>query len=185
MEIVTLRKIKADEEKKHIGRKFIIEILGVSKKDHMDCIVMEYVANGSLYDYLGQKREQQQPLGNDQFFNWTQQGALAIQYLHELDIIHRDIKSPNFLITDKHNFKLCDFGISCISDKTVTTTYTGSLPWMAPESFEAFFKYDGSKIKVSKRSDIYSYSVVIWEMWTCQKPEFSVKVDGMSGKIFI
>ncbi|XP_071948948.1 interferon-induced very large GTPase 1-like [Antedon mediterranea] len=179
IEIVTLRKIKADEEKKHIGRNFITEILGVSKKDHMDCMIMEYAANGSLFHYLSQKREQQQLLEDDKFFTWTRQGALAIQYLHELDIIHRDIKSPNFLITDKHNLKVCDFGISCLTDKTVTTTYTGSLPWMAPENFEAFFKGRGSKIKVSKRSDIYSYGVVIWEMRTLLEADKTERVDGM------
>ncbi|XP_071958838.1 mitogen-activated protein kinase kinase kinase 20-like [Antedon mediterranea] len=178
IEIVVLRKIKADEEQKHIGRKFITEILGVSKKDHMDCMIMEYAANGSLHHYLSQKREQEQLLENETFFTWTRQGALAIQYLHELDIIHRDIKSLNFLITDKYNLKVCDFGISCITDETVTTTYTGSLPWMAPENFEAFFKGRGSRIMVSKRSDIYSYGVVIWEMRTLREPHKTEKVDG-------
>ncbi|XP_071961916.1 mitogen-activated protein kinase kinase kinase 20-like [Antedon mediterranea] len=178
IELVTLRRIKDDEGKKHIGRKFITEILGVITQEPWYCIIMEYAAKGSLLDYLSHKRKQQQPREDDKFFTWTRQGTLALEYLHEHDIIHRDIKSPNFLITDKYNLKLCDFGISRITDGTISTIMAGSLPWMAPENHE-FFKERSSHIKVSPRSDIYSYGVVIWEMWTCQKPQDTEMVDNM------
>ncbi|XP_033106209.1 mitogen-activated protein kinase kinase kinase dlk-1-like [Anneissia japonica] len=170
IELVTLRIIKDDEGKNHIGRNFITEVLGVITKDPWYCIIMEYAAKGSLLDYLSQKRKKEQSLDKDVFFTWTRQGAHAIAYLHEHNIIHRDIKSPNFLITDRNNLKLCDFGISRITDGTVSTIMAGSLAWMAPENHE-FFKERSNHIKVSPRSDIYSYGVVIWEMWTCKKPQ--------------
>ncbi|XP_071948753.1 mitogen-activated protein kinase kinase kinase 20-like [Antedon mediterranea] len=77
IDVLTLRKIKADEEKKDLGRKFIVEVLGVITNDPWSyCIVMEYAVNGSLFDYLKQRRKQQQPLEKDQFFTWTRQNII-------------------------------------------------------------------------------------------------------------
>ncbi|XP_033099696.1 dual specificity protein kinase shkD-like [Anneissia japonica] len=75
------------------------------------------------------------------------------------------MKSLNVLITSEDNLKICDFGISRISDETIDTRNSiGSKPWMAPENLEP-------NAKLSKRSDIYAYGVVIWEMWTCESPK--------------
>ncbi|XP_033106196.1 mitogen-activated protein kinase kinase kinase 20-like [Anneissia japonica] len=165
IEFATLYKIKEDRKQKElfIGHHFITKVVGVIHNDGY-YIVMEYVANGSLHSYLSNKREQQQKVDMKKFLTWTRQGAYAIQYLHSLDIIHRDIKSLNVLITNKDNLKICDFGISRITDETIDTTNSiGSKPWMAPENLEP-------NAKLSKRSDIYAYGVVIWEMWTCESP---------------
>ena len=121
-------------------------------------ILLEYAPNGSLFDFLKSKTY----LPKAQIWFWTKQIANAIKYLHDRDIAHRDIKSGNFLITKQYMLKLCDFGLSEITEITRNTSDSGTTAWMAPEIY--------MKRIASKASDIYSFGIVIWELWTCKIP---------------
>lgn len=90
-------------------------------------------------------------------------GAKGMLYLHTLNppLIHRDIKSPNLLIDDNWNAKIADFGLSRYLDDR-TRSKAGSPLWVAPEILlgEGF----------DCPSDVYSFSIVMWEMMQWDEP---------------
>ncbi|XP_072046696.1 mitogen-activated protein kinase kinase kinase 20-like [Amphiura filiformis] len=127
-------------------------------------IVTEYAAKGSLYDYL----KCQSSIPSALKLKWAIQAARGIRYLQENKVLHRDIKSPNFLITADYNLKICDFGIAKDLTSTRTTvTSRGTIKWLAPEVF--------TEEKLSPTADIFMYGIVLWELETCEEP-----YDGIS-----
>jgi len=86
---------------------------GLLRPSHFDdfegspYLVMPYCCNGSVFNKIGEMNEKDLAV-------FLQQAASALAYLHEQDppIIHHDIKPDNFLIDDKGNYLLADFGIS-------------------------------------------------------------------------
>ena len=85
----------------------------------------------------------------------------AIKYLHVQDplIIHRDIKSPNYLVTIKYMIKLCDFNLSRADTKEnrvgTLETWRTTPAWSAPEIINC---------RYTEKSDIYSLGIVLWEI---------------------
>ncbi len=142
----------------------IVTFIGVVLTDTTIIFVSELAVNGSLYDYL----KHHHPLSERRRLHWMLQAAKAIQYLYRNNVVHRDIKSLNYLVTDDNKLKLCDFGIAKSITRTVDTIQKGSFPWMAPEVF--------IEQKVSHKSDIYSYGIVVWELVTGKIP-----FDNMDG----
>lgn len=122
-------------------------------------LVTEYAKFGSLFDHL--KERTSLPLY--QVYDWALQATSAIQHIHDRGILHHDIKSGNFVICKDNVLKLCDFGISKNVVKTVCTDFElGTIPWMAPEAFV--------ELTLTKATDVYSLSVVFWELITCKIP---------------
>ena len=123
-------------------------------------IVTEYAAKGTLYDYLRKlEKEKSLPLHPQRVYEWGIQAAEAIKYLKDRGVVHRDVKSPNMLITADDKLKLCDFGIAKRQeDGTYTTSSAaaGTIKWQAPE----VFKHG----KVSHKADIYGLGIVLWEL---------------------
>ena len=134
----------------------IASLLGVVDEGPNFFLVLELCTGGCLRDYLNKKSNI--PVHELLCLSWGEQAARAIEYLHSSRVIHRDIKSNNYLITnmESKNLKLCDFGISKTSAKTVTTEVKGTWGWTAPEVF--------SEDHVSPKSDIFSYATVLWEI---------------------
>ena len=125
-------------------------------------IVTEYASNGSLSDYLKCNKN----LPHDLKLKWAIQAVRGIKYLQEKHILHRDIKSSNFLITSDNNLKLCDFGIAKDLTTTTTTSNTkGTIRWLAPEAYN----FTSNSI-VSPKADIFSFGIVLWELETGEVP---------------
>ena len=80
-------------------------------------------------------------------------GLLACQEHH---IVHRDIKPENILVSDRGEFKLGDFGIAKVSEKTATGTMTGTMGYMAPEV--------ANRWHYGAQADIYSLGMVLYWM---------------------
>ena len=87
----------------------------------------------------------------------------ALNGCHQRNIIHRDIKPENILVTDDGRFKLGDFGIAKVSEKTATGTLTGTYSYMAPEI--------ANRQHYGASADIYSLGLVMyWMMNECTLP---------------
>ncbi len=126
-------------------------------------IVMEYIEGQELKSILQTNRKT--PLPACEMINYANQIAKGLQAAHEKDIIHRDIKSSNIMITPKGQVKITDFGLAKIKGRsaelTTDTTY-GTLAYMSPEQLRG--------ARTDNRTDIWSFGVVLYEMLTGKLP---------------
>lgn len=124
--------------------------------------------NNNFLGYLQKKNEK---LEEEEAFIYFYHSSLAIDYLHSIGIIHRDIKTENLLLDKNGNIKLADFGCSCkINNKNDSggidnlknkrTTFVGSKMMMAPEINNSEFGGEGYSYGV----DIWALGVVLMEM---------------------
>ncbi|XP_072036677.1 uncharacterized protein [Amphiura filiformis] len=137
----------------------IVKLIGVVDEDIEFMLILELCEGGSLRSYLDKGRR----LTLKQFYDWLLQSALPLEFLKQKKLLHKDVKSPNYLITADKTLKLGDFGLARNIERTISNaSETGSHPWMAPELLT-----DG---KLSPKYDIFALGVVIWELWTGQYP---------------
>ncbi len=127
-------------------------------------IVLEFVDGMALDEMIRKERY----LPNDMALLIFLEACKALKYAHDKNVIHRDIKPGNILISKKGEIKLVDFGIASISDDdesnlTRDGMTLGTPSYMAPEQF------NNSK-SVDLRADIYSMGVMLYEMVTGKKP---------------
>uniref|UniRef100_G3NUA0 Mitogen-activated protein kinase kinase kinase 12 n=1 Tax=Gasterosteus aculeatus aculeatus TaxID=481459 RepID=G3NUA0_GASAC len=137
----------------------IITFKGICTQAPCYCIIMEYCAQGQLFEVLRAGRQIHPSL----LMDWAMGIAGGMNYLHLHKIIHRDLKSPNMLITYDDAVKISDFGTSKeLSDKSTKMSFAGTVAWMAPEVIR--------NEPVSEKVDIWSFGVVLWEMLTGEVP---------------
>ncbi|XP_062861569.1 mitogen-activated protein kinase kinase kinase 13 isoform X2 [Trichomycterus rosablanca] len=163
-EEVAIKKVREQKETdiKHL-RKLkhpnIIGFKGVCTQAPCYCIIMEYCAQGQLYEVLRAGRKVTPCL----LVDWASGIASGMNYLHLHKIIHRDLKSPNVLVTHNDFVKISDFGTSKeLSDKSTKMSFAGTVAWMAPEVIR--------NEPVSEKVDIWSFGVVLWELLTGEIP---------------
>ncbi len=123
-------------------------------------MMMEYVDGTTLATRL-----QQGPIPPTEAVSYSTQLLSALSYAHKLNVIHRDVKPANMMLTHDGVVKLMDFGIARPNNEqgmTVTGTTLGSLNYMSPEQVRGE--------AVDARSDLYSMGVSIYEMVTGQLP---------------
>jgi len=111
------------------------------------------------------KKIESGPLKIDDAIETTLQIASGLQKAHEKGIIHRDIKPANIFITNDIAVKILDFGLAKLSSQTVLTkmgSTVGTIAYMSPEQTRGE--------KVDQRTDIWSLSVVLYEMITGRLP---------------
>lgn len=159
---------------------WVVSLYGVSKAPGRAALVMELMPQGSLHQLL----HNQKPLSWELRYRIATDIAHGLLTLHGKGIIHRDLKSDNVLLDDHLRAKLSDFGLSKIKTSSRSSSQRGSQSvgtesWMAPELFldmKAIKKDPATgqrvmpKIIYTPQSDIYSYSMVLWEMATRKIP---------------
>ncbi|MGD0465563.1 MAG: protein kinase [Gammaproteobacteria bacterium] len=138
----------------------------------MLAIVMEFMPNGNLYNLLRKEPNLSWPLK----YQIALDVAYGIKYLHDLNILHRDLKSLNVLLDEKNQAKICDFGLAKIKDSSRSHTTSkgqgiaGTILWMAPELFNR-------KVTFTKASDVYALGMVLYEILSHQIP-FEQDLEG-------
>nr|XP_008368202.3 serine/threonine-protein kinase-like protein At5g23170 [Malus domestica] len=143
----------------------VISLLGTSQ-DHSNgnnkLIVMEFMPNGSLHDLLHVAAT---PPSWPKRVEIAIQVARAVQFLHEgkPTVIHRDIKSENILFDSDWNAKLADFGLAVLFDSPsqVSQPAAGTIGYLDP--------CYTTPSKLSTKSDMFSFGVVLLEIISCRK----------------
>ncbi|KAM1281479.1 hypothetical protein ACFX15_021644 [Malus domestica] len=126
------------------------------------CVIVEYVAGGTLKQYLIRNRHKKLA------FKVVVQLALdlsrGLSYLHSQKIVHRDVKTENMLLDTRINLKIADFGVARVEAQNPRdmTGETGTLGYMAPEVL------DGKPY--NRRCDVYSFGICLWEIYCCDMP---------------
>lgn len=87
----------------------IVLLIGAITTPPQLCLAMEYIKEGTLFDLLHKKKVQLSPVDKKKI---AIQMIGVIHYLHRHGIVHRDIKSHNFLIDKNYVVKICDFGLA-------------------------------------------------------------------------
>lgn len=137
------------------------------------CIIMEYVEGDSLDVYLHRRGR----LTNEETENIVKQIAAALAYLHNKDILHRDIKPQNFKVQPNGTVTMLDFGIAKnkYTPKLTQQGYlVGTTEYMAPEQFQQ---------QVQKKSDVWSLGVLTYELLTGYMPFDANNAVTMRAKI--
>ena len=100
---------------------------------HKIYMLLEYANGGDLLSYI---QKINGPVSDKDCKNWMKQICSAVSYLHERNIIHRDLKLENLLMDSNRNIKLCDFGFSkdlnSLESENLSRTYCGSKAYASP-----------------------------------------------------
>lgn len=153
------REAKALAKLSHPG---IMDIHDYGDEDGLPYIVMEYLPNGTLKQYMGR------PITYSQAAKMLLPIAEALAYAHAQGIVHRDIKPANILFSEHNRPLIGDFGIVKVEESNTTEALTqvgsgiGTPAYMSPEQ--------GRGTGVDHRTDIYALGVVFYELITGHRP---------------
>ncbi|GMJ07529.1 calmodulin-binding receptor-like cytoplasmic kinase 3 [Hibiscus trionum] len=151
-----------------IDHRNLVKLLGYVDKGTERLIITEYVPNGTLRDHLDGQR------GRILDFNQRLEIAIdvahGLTYLHlyaEKQIIHRDVKSSNILLTESMRAKVADFGFARVgpmdTDRThISTKVKGTVGYLDPEYMKTY--------QLTTKSDVYSFGILLMEILTGRRP---------------
>ncbi|KAF8013419.1 hypothetical protein BT93_I1311 [Corymbia citriodora subsp. variegata] len=151
-EVFILRKVR---------HKNVVQFIGACTKPPSLYIVTEFMSGGSVYDYLHKQRG---VFKLPTLLKVAIDVSKGMNYLHQNNIIHRDLKAANLLMDENEQVvKVADFGVARVKAQSgVMTAETGTYRWMAPEVIE-HKPYD-------HKADVFSFGVVLWELLTGKLP---------------
>lgn len=139
----------------------IVNIYDVGEEEHILYMVMEYIDGLTLKEYIMKYG----PLDVEEAIRIMKQLTDAIAHAHANGLIHRDIKPQNVLVDDDGHVKVTDFGIAIAlsaTSLTQTNSILGSVHYLSPEQARGGM--------ATKKSDIYSLGIVLYELLTGQLP---------------
>ncbi|XP_037494556.1 LOW QUALITY PROTEIN: receptor-like cytoplasmic kinase 176 [Jatropha curcas] len=159
----------------------LVKLIGYCLEDDHRLLVYEFVPNGSLENRLFGRDSHIRPLSWNLRMKVALGAAKCLAFLHDkADVIHGDFRTSNILLDSNYNAKLCDLGFAKdgpIDKSHVTTRVLGGgdgLGYAAPE-----YAQSGH---ISKKSDIYSFGVVLLEMLSGRR---AIEWNRQSGPIHL
>ncbi|KAL6506657.1 hypothetical protein OROHE_022489 [Orobanche hederae] len=150
-EVYILRKVR---------HKNVVQFIGACTRPPLLCIVTEFMSGGSVYDFL---HKQKGVFKLPAILKVAIDVSKGMSYLHQNNIIHRDLKAANILMDENEVVKIADFGVSRVQLQSgVMTAETGTYRWMAPEVIE--------HKPYNHKADVFSFGVVLWELLAGKVP---------------
>ncbi|XP_057967245.1 calmodulin-binding receptor-like cytoplasmic kinase 3 [Malania oleifera] len=151
-----------------IDHRNLVKLLGYIDKGNERLLITEYVPNGTLREHLDGQRGK--VLDFNQRLEISIDVAHALTYLHLYagkQIIHRDVKSSNILLTESLRAKVADFGFARLgpmdSDQThISTKVKGTIGYLDPDYMKTY--------QLTTKSDVYSFGVLLLEILTGRRP---------------
>lgn len=145
---------------------FIVDMQFAFQTDEKLYLVMEFVAGGELFTYIQLQKRQNQisALSEEVIRFYAAEIVIALQHIHELGIVYRDLKPENVLVGADGHIKLTDFGLSKSNPNAENLTFTvcGTPEYIAPE----VIKNHGH----NKNIDYWSLGILLYELYTSQTP---------------
>jgi serine/threonine protein kinase len=150
----------------------LVQVHDLEQIGDANYIVLEFVRGRSLRDRINLG-----PIPMPQTFAVMHGVLQALDYAHKRQIVHRDMKPENVLLSDEGEVKVADFGIARLTDDsgagstaTKTGTTVGTPQYMSPEQV--------ASSKVDGRSDLYSAGIMFYELIVGQPPFTASEADG-------
>ncbi|KAJ5749985.1 hypothetical protein N7533_007013 [Penicillium manginii] len=148
----------------HLEHPNIVQYLGCERGDLSISIYLEYISGGSIGSCLRKHGKFEESVVK----SLTRQTLGGLAYLHDMGILHRDLKADNILLDVDGTCKISDFGISKKTDDIYgndsSNSMQGTVFWMAPEVIQS--QGQGYSAKV----DIWSLGCVVLEMFAGRRP---------------
>mmetsp|Transcript_44584 Transcript_44584/g.80150 ORF Transcript_44584/g.80150 Transcript_44584/m.80150 type:complete len:547 (-) Transcript_44584:66-1706(-) len=161
----------------------VVTLMAVCRTPPALSILTEYVLGGSLFEVL-HSAPGSRPRGSLEpepgvLLPLVQQASMALAYLHAMQVVHRDIKSQNVLLSDgsKPIAKLCDFGLARMTSELCTGSmqWAGTAPYMAPELW--------SKRRYDETVDTFAFGTMVWEVVSQEIPHCNMDAADISHRI--
>lgn len=157
-----------------IEHRNLVKLLGYVDNGDERIIITEFVPNGTLRDHLDGRCGK--ILDFNQRLEISIDIAHALTYLHlyaEKQIIHRDVKSSNILLTETFRAKVADFGFARLGPAEANQTHIltkvkGTAGYLDPEYLRTY--------ELTNKSDVYSYGILLVEILTSRRPVESRRV---------
>ncbi len=154
-EMAWLRFQRESDALKRLDHPHIVKLVDAFREEDFEYIVMEYVYGGSLFDKLNREGR----LGLRQALDIAMKVAGALDHAHSRDIIHRDVKPSNTMLTHDYSPRLADFGVARLNyHQRVTLPHTviGTTPYLSPEGVLGE--------TLDARGDVWALGVMLFEM---------------------
>lgn len=144
----------------------LVSFLGYAREKNRVTMIMEYMPGGSLSNLLFTKKT---ALHFDKKLVMASQIVEGLNYLHEQNVVHRDLKTLNVILDNKLSCKICDFGLTVTLEQTHMTIYglQGSPRYMAPEQLDGG---DNKPTRITAKVDIWQMGCVMLELFCLTVP---------------
>ena len=145
------------------------------EKDNTLCIVMEFADRGDLYQKIVEHKKSAKFFEESDIWRIFIQLVKGLKALHDLKILHRDMKSANVFLFSNGSAKLGDLNVSKVARKGLGYTQTGTPYYASPEVWKDK-PYDN-------KSDVWSLGCVLYEMITLRPPFRAQDMEGLYKKV--
>lgn len=147
------------------------------------CILMEYCEGGDLWQYISGRKRQRSTISEPKVLRWFTQMCLALKYMHDKQVLHRDIKTQNIFLAQKESskdlgcVKIADFGIAKVLHRpeAMAMTQVGTPYYLSPEIC--------NKQPYNSGSDMWALGCVIYELCHLRVPFEAQELPGLVEKI--
>lgn len=140
-------------------------------------ILMDYCEGGDLSKQIENARKRRQPIPEEQILMWITQALLALKYIHDKHVLHRDLKSSNFFLSKSGNLKMGDFGIAKVLACTAACAKTqiGTPYYLSPEVCQ--------EKPYTWPSDMWAMGCILYELCALRVPFDANSISDLVKKI--